>query len=130
MIRRPPRSTLFPYTTLFRSTSSGGHGQKATAAGTELTAAVSRMRRGTLRHVSSTENAGNPSQQLTQPETAGSEAVAPEAGTAAAPTPGDAALADPTAEAAEQTAPEITAPEITAPEITATESTAQESPAP
>src|SRR2546430_11374501 len=24
MIRRPPRSTLFPYTTLFRSSSSGG----------------------------------------------------------------------------------------------------------
>src|SRR5258708_15129166 len=26
MIRRPPRSTLFPYTTLFRSTSPGGFG--------------------------------------------------------------------------------------------------------
>src|SRR3712207_6995509 len=25
MIRRPPRSTLFPYTTLFRSTAGGGH---------------------------------------------------------------------------------------------------------
>src|SRR5215204_3712928 len=25
MIRRPPRSTLFPYTTLFRSPSPGGH---------------------------------------------------------------------------------------------------------
>src|SRR3712207_8768062 len=25
MIRRPPRSTLFPYTTLFRSLPSGGH---------------------------------------------------------------------------------------------------------
>src|SRR6476661_8175805 len=25
MIRRPPRSTLFPYTTLFRSWSAGGH---------------------------------------------------------------------------------------------------------
>src|SRR5687768_18195427 len=25
MIRRPPRSTLFPYTTLFRSQSSGAH---------------------------------------------------------------------------------------------------------
>src|SRR2546430_4524641 len=25
MIRRPPRSTLFPYTTLFRSSSNGGH---------------------------------------------------------------------------------------------------------
>src|SRR6266511_2588478 len=27
MIRRPPRSTLFPYTTLFRSTSGGAHAQ-------------------------------------------------------------------------------------------------------
>src|SRR5258708_21069598 len=27
MIRRPPRSTLFPYTTLFRSTTSGGLGE-------------------------------------------------------------------------------------------------------
>src|SRR2546426_9102933 len=26
MIRRPPRSTLFPYTTLFRSDRLGGHG--------------------------------------------------------------------------------------------------------
>src|SRR3989475_13319319 len=26
MIRRPPRSTLFPYTTLFRSRSAGEHG--------------------------------------------------------------------------------------------------------
>src|SRR2546425_7515795 len=26
MIRRPPRSTLFPYTTLFRSTGDGGEG--------------------------------------------------------------------------------------------------------
>src|SRR3712207_7785608 len=25
MIRRPPRSTLFPYTTLFRSQAAGGH---------------------------------------------------------------------------------------------------------
>src|SRR2546430_7704478 len=27
MIRRPPRSTLFPYTTLFRSGLGGAHGQ-------------------------------------------------------------------------------------------------------
>src|SRR2546430_17383661 len=31
MIRRPPRSTLFPYTTLFRS---GGHGLRGPAAST------------------------------------------------------------------------------------------------
>src|SRR5437879_12017267 len=29
MIRRPPRSTLFPYTTLFRSALRGGHGRRA-----------------------------------------------------------------------------------------------------
>src|SRR5256885_8883662 len=34
MIRRPPRSTLFPYTTLFRSqTISGGHEEGAAAIG-------------------------------------------------------------------------------------------------
>src|SRR2546426_3771662 len=38
MIRRPPRSTLFPYTTLFRSTS--GRGQRA------VTAARPGVRRG------------------------------------------------------------------------------------
>ncbi|MGY1762610.1 DUF349 domain-containing protein [Geodermatophilus sp. SYSU D00779] len=76
--------------------------------------------------MSSTENAGNPSQQLSQPETAGSEAVAPEAGTAAAPTPGDAALADPTAGAAEQAAPEIVAPGTPVPETPAAEAPAPE----
>src|SRR2546430_13129376 len=30
MIRRPPRSTLFPYTTLFRSASSGGRASTET----------------------------------------------------------------------------------------------------
>src|SRR3712207_7422255 len=29
MIRRPPRSTLFPYTTLFRSPRPGGRGRRA-----------------------------------------------------------------------------------------------------
>src|SRR5690242_21539435 len=32
MIRRPPRSTLFPYTTLFRSRRRSGHGGKHRAA--------------------------------------------------------------------------------------------------
>src|SRR5258705_2831575 len=36
MIRRPPRSTLFPYTTLFRSTVSG-FGQRATSANAAAT---------------------------------------------------------------------------------------------
>src|SRR2546427_5788232 len=32
MIRRPPRSTLFPYTTLFRSGGAAGHGAPCRAA--------------------------------------------------------------------------------------------------
>src|SRR3712207_7693530 len=32
MIRRPPRSTLFPYTTLFRSLTQDGHVSEASAA--------------------------------------------------------------------------------------------------
>src|SRR5256885_6519197 len=40
MIRRPPRSTLFPYTTLFRSLvlhhQLGGHGARALGQGVEL----------------------------------------------------------------------------------------------
>src|SRR5256886_17081072 len=32
MIRRPPRSSLFPYTTLFRSTSAHGQGHETTFA--------------------------------------------------------------------------------------------------
>src|SRR3712207_7583946 len=32
MIRRPPRSTLFPYTTLFRSTGGGSNASAATIA--------------------------------------------------------------------------------------------------
>src|SRR3712207_7097791 len=31
MIRRPPRSTLFPYTTLFRSAGAGGTGRRGRA---------------------------------------------------------------------------------------------------
>src|SRR2546430_11732555 len=31
MIRRPPRSTLFPYTTLFRSVAPGGGGEEVAA---------------------------------------------------------------------------------------------------
>jgi hypothetical protein len=71
--------------------------------------------------VSSTENAGSPS-QLSQPESTGSEAVAPEAGTAAAPIPGEAALADPTAGTAGQTPPEA------APEDTPVEETVAQGP--
>src|SRR3712207_8548004 len=33
MIRRPPRSTLFPYTTLFRSGAQGGRGRTEAPAG-------------------------------------------------------------------------------------------------
>src|SRR2546430_13420127 len=37
MIRRPPRSTLFPYTTLFRSLSDGNHVLKVVATATDGT---------------------------------------------------------------------------------------------
>src|SRR3712207_8431991 len=40
MIRRPPRSTLFPYTTLFRSVDENGH-QEALASSTARSAAES-----------------------------------------------------------------------------------------
>src|SRR5256885_5223579 len=35
MIRRPPRSTLFPYTTLFRSRARRGHGDRGRQGGTD-----------------------------------------------------------------------------------------------
>src|SRR5258707_2256233 len=38
MIRRPPRSTLFPYTTLFRSTGAGKRPQIAALSGSNLKA--------------------------------------------------------------------------------------------
>src|SRR5688500_3195451 len=40
MIRRPPRSTLFPYTTLFRSSTQAGKWEKNRFMGVELTAKV------------------------------------------------------------------------------------------
>ncbi|MGY1591853.1 DUF349 domain-containing protein [Geodermatophilus sp. SYSU D00708] len=60
--------------------------------------------------MSSTENAESTSQQVPTPDTAGSEAVTPEAGTAATPAPGDAALADPAAGSPEVAAPSGPAP--------------------
>src|SRR5437879_9380887 len=36
MIRRPPRSTLFPYTTLFRSRQRGAHAQQPAVGGALL----------------------------------------------------------------------------------------------
>src|SRR5256885_2392797 len=46
MIRRPPRSTLFPYTTLFRSVPRGGDRQRLSLAGRRETEAHSRRRAG------------------------------------------------------------------------------------
>src|SRR3712207_8611708 len=40
MIRRPPRSTLFPYTTLFRSGLGGIDGEDRNAVGVQLRAAL------------------------------------------------------------------------------------------
>src|SRR3712207_7924026 len=62
MIRRPPRSTLFPYTTLFRSAGSGGSARAAAGAGPESSRQMGRglvawwrhhpgdTERGVLRH--------------------------------------------------------------------------------
>src|SRR3712207_7303251 len=48
MIRRPPRSTLFPYTTLFRSRAGHGH---ATGGAQGAGGASARVVRGALDHV-------------------------------------------------------------------------------
>src|SRR2546430_3359589 len=45
MIRRPPRSTLFPYTTLFRSLPVVGRGRGSVCAGGSQRALVPRARR-------------------------------------------------------------------------------------
>src|SRR3712207_7015625 len=45
MIRRPPRSTLFPYTTLFRSDKGGRRARVASDAGEALRVAVGEMKR-------------------------------------------------------------------------------------
>src|SRR2546427_9393187 len=48
MIRRPPRSTLFPYTTLFRSPPSGGRWRSSPQRGSRRSTS-SRTRRGPAR---------------------------------------------------------------------------------
>src|SRR2546427_10018181 len=45
MIRRPPRSTLFPYTTLFRSSQRRAQAQAAAERTAEITAAVADSQR-------------------------------------------------------------------------------------
>src|SRR3712207_8548343 len=45
MIRRPPRSTLFPYTTLFRSRAGGAPGQRRQAVEVRARADVDDLRR-------------------------------------------------------------------------------------
>src|SRR3712207_8098986 len=52
MIRRPPRSTLFPYTTLFRSGPRGGGGARSPRRGlrSRRRAAARHEHRGLLRH--------------------------------------------------------------------------------
>src|SRR5258707_8621649 len=52
MIRRPPRSTLFPYTTLFRSHRSGAGQRSQAAVGAERLPRTRqrRLRRATTRH--------------------------------------------------------------------------------
>src|SRR3712207_8982020 len=50
MIRRPPRSTLFPYTTLFRSAEHGG-GRRLVGAGLEVDAEAGQKILGLDQHV-------------------------------------------------------------------------------
>src|SRR3989449_7163094 len=49
MIRRPPRSTLFPYTTLFRSRPGRGEGELKARAGRDATWWIGAGRRGVRR---------------------------------------------------------------------------------
>src|SRR2546430_17091753 len=49
MIRRPPRSTLFPYTTLFRSRSRRDHGSRSSAGRVSVGSRASRRTRAKLR---------------------------------------------------------------------------------
>src|SRR3989449_9157108 len=81
MIRRPPRSTLFPYTTLFRS-----HGQPAgghRAARVRPEGPANRVQTGSLRHVRRDDGpvrAGGARTPVPRPDRAG-RAAAPGAGT-------------------------------------------------
>src|SRR2546430_8713234 len=62
MIRRPPRSTLFPYTTLFRSDRSGGHRGDRRADSANPGAGGAGNRRGDLRseeHTSELQSQSN-----------------------------------------------------------------------
>src|SRR5690348_17825626 len=52
MIRRPPRSTLFPYTTLFRSLKTGLLEMSATPLGSELAAKAKSFDRRSEEHTS------------------------------------------------------------------------------
>src|SRR2546425_2942588 len=54
MIRRPPRSTLFPYTTLFRSLSAQLTVQQVDPGGGEFTVGAFRVRAMRLRHPGTT----------------------------------------------------------------------------
>ncbi|MGY1620532.1 DUF349 domain-containing protein [Geodermatophilus sp. SYSU D00691] len=64
--------------------------------------------------MSSTQSPGDGTQQALPPDAAASDAVTPEAGTPAAPVPGDAELADPTADATAGTPAAETPAEATA----------------
>src|SRR6266702_5683199 len=59
MIRRPPRSTLFPYTTLFRSPGSGRCRPSPPPPGTAPRRARSRARRRSEEHTSELQSRGH-----------------------------------------------------------------------
>src|SRR5258708_8182444 len=59
MIRRPPRSTLFPYTTLFRSRGAARHAQRLCIRERSTSLIVEKHRRGTHRQQRSTTSSAH-----------------------------------------------------------------------
>src|SRR5436189_4367209 len=60
MIRRPPRSTLFPYTTLFRSVKAAGEGRENIATPREMVTLLESLYRGRVRSEEHTSELQSP----------------------------------------------------------------------
>src|SRR2546421_3577147 len=63
MIRRPPRSTLFPYTTLFRSLRPGARASSARARIASMRASIKQTRSGATHHVGDVNGVGGADDQ-------------------------------------------------------------------
>src|SRR2546430_12654496 len=66
MIRRPPRSTLFPYTTLFRSRNAWNHGARAELGLASRRGHTNRNRQRFDRHISRTRSEEHTSELQSQ----------------------------------------------------------------